>query len=202
MEFIFGRDVDLRSATAVRGFFGDISQLWRPPSALICNAGFSPKRGGARVPLAEIDLAEWNDVLSVNLTGALICCQCVLPAMAEARHGRIVLIGSVAGRTMPRIASASYVASKSALIGLARSIISEYSAFGVTANTVCPGRILTEMAGDANAPTNQTALQRIPIGRLGQPDDVARLVALLVGPEADFINGAVIDVNGGEFAPS
>jgi 3-oxoacyl-[acyl-carrier protein] reductase len=200
-ERIFGRSADLRDATAVREFFSEISRRWLPPAALICNAGFSPKRAGGRIPLADIDIAEWNDVLAVNLTGALLCCQCALPAMVEARHGRIVLIGSVAGRTMPRIASASYVASKSALVGLARSIVGEYSAFGVTANTVCPGRILTEMTGDADTPTNRAALQRIPIGRLGHPDDVARLVEFLVRREADFLNGAVIDVNGGEFTP-
>jgi len=198
---ILGREADLRDAAAVRSFFGEVSRLWQPPAALVCNAGLSPKRADGRVPLAEIDMSEWNDVLAVNLTGALLCCQCVLPAMVEAGHGRIVLIGSVAGRTVPRVASASYVASKSALAGLARSIVGEYSAFGITANTVCPGRILTEMSGNADAPVNQAALQRIPIGRLGRPEDVARLVAFLVHADADFVNGAVIDVNGGELTP-
>ena len=78
----------------------------------------------------------------------MICCQAVLPGMAARRRGRIVLIGSLAGRTTPRIAGASYAASKSGLAGLMRAIVSEHSAAGVTANTICPGRILTEMAGD------------------------------------------------------
>ena len=150
-------------------------------------------------PNTEVPLAEWNDVLAVNLTGAMVCCQAVLPGMASRRQGRIVFIGSLAGRTTPRIAGASYSASKSGLTGLMRAIVSEHSAAGVTANTICPGRILTEMAGDPRLPANQAALARIPCGRFGQPDDVARLVSFLIADDADFINGATIDLNGGEF---
>jgi len=131
----------------------------------------------------------------------MVCCQCVLPAMAERRYGCIVFIGSLAGRTTPRIAGAAYSASKSALVGFARSIVSEYSQFGVTANTITPGRIVTDMAGPTDSPLNQESLARIPIGRLGRPEDVARAVAFLVAPDADFVNGAVLDLNGGEFTP-
>lgn len=199
----FAETVDLRHADQVRGFFKEVAQKWRTPSALVCNAGFSPKRPeGGRASLAEIDLAEWNDVLAVNLTGALLCCQAVLPSMAQGKFGRIALIGSVAGRTLPRIASASYVASKSALVGLARSIVSEYSCQGITANTVCPGRIVTTMTGPPETPANRAALERIPIGRLGTPEDIARVVEFVLRPESAFINGAVLDVNGGEFMPA
>lgn len=205
LENRFGKDrihaatVDLRREKDVHGFATDVSKRFGAIDALVCNAGFSPKKPTGRTPLAEIDIAEWNDVLAVNLTGALLCCQAVLPGMIERKGGRIVLIGSVAGRTMPRIANGHYVASKSALVGLMRSLVSEYSMHGVTANTVCPGRIVTEMTGNASTPANQGALARIPIGRLGRPDDVARVVAMLAAADADFINGAVIDVNGGEF---
>jgi len=191
--------IDLRNAADVKSFVGQVIARFGAVDSLICNAGFSPKKPTGRTPLAEIDLAEWNDVLAVNLTGALVCCQAVLPNMVERKSGRIVLVGSVAGRTVPRIANAHYVASKSALVGLMRSVVSEYSAFGVTANTVCPGRIMTEMTADPSASANQGALSRIPIGRLGRAEDIARVVSLLVAADADFINGAVIDVNGGEF---
>ena len=199
---VFGRTVDLRNADEVRAFFAAVTQEWQAPAALVCNAGYSPKRPDGRAPLAEIDVAEWNDVLAVNLTGAMLCCQSVLPAMMRQRFGRIALIGSLAGRTMPRIAGAAYVASKSALAGLARSIVSEYSRFGITANTICPGRILTEMAGTAEVPANRSALERIPIGRLGSTSDIARVASFVLRPDSDFINGAIIDVNGGEFTPS
>jgi 3-oxoacyl-[acyl-carrier protein] reductase len=197
---VMARTVDLREPPAVVSFLRDVEQSWGRIDGLICNAGFSPKGPSGRTPLAEVPLAEWNDVLAVNLTGAMVCCQAVLPGMASRRHGRVVFIGSLAGRTTPRIAGASYSASKSALAGLMRAIVSEHSAAGVTANTICPGRILTEMAGDPGSPANQAALARIPCGRFGQPRDVARLVSFLIADEADFINGATIDLNGGEFA--
>lgn len=201
-ESVLAETVDLREAAAVATFFASVIERFGQVDALVCNAGFSPKRSTGRTPLADIPLAEWNDVLAVNLTGAMLCCQAALPGMVTRRHGRIVLIGSVAGRTMPRIASASYVASKAALAGLARAIVSEYSQHGITANTLCPGRIVTEMTGDPSSPTNQAARARIPIGRLGTPADIARAVAFLCAPDADFINGTIIDVNGGEFTPS
>lgn len=191
--------VDLRDGAATRRFLDDVEADWGRVDALICNAGFSPKTPTGRTPLAEIAPDEWNDVLAVNLTGALICCQSVLPGMAARRHGRIVLIGSVAGRTMPRIASASYVASKAALAGLMRSIVSEHAGQGISCNLIAPGRIVTEMTGDPSSPANQAALSRIPAGRLGRPEDIARAATFLVAPEADFINGAILDVNGGEF---
>jgi 3-oxoacyl-[acyl-carrier protein] reductase len=201
-ERIHAATVDLRDEAGVRTFFAHLAARWEAPAALVCNAGYSPKRAeGGRAPLATIALAEWNDVLAVNLTGALLCCQQVLPAMAEQHFGRIVLIGSLAGRGMPRIAGASYVAAKSALAGLARSIVAEYAPAGITANTVCPGRIVTEMTGPPDTPANRAALARIPAGRLGEPGDVARVVAFLLRADAGFVNGAVIDVNGGELTP-
>ncbi|WP_265519625.1 3-oxoacyl-ACP reductase FabG [Nitratireductor luteus] len=198
---IISDGVDLRDAEAVRRFFARVEAEWAAPSVLVCNAGYSPKRNGGRVLLEDVDLGEWQEVLAVNLTGALICCQCTLPGMVRRRGGRIVLIGSLAGRTMPRIAGSAYAASKSALLGLSRSIVSEYSRFGITANTIAPGRIATEMAGPADSSANREALKRIPVARLGRTEDVARTVLFLTAPEADFISGAVIDVNGGEFTP-
>jgi 3-oxoacyl-[acyl-carrier protein] reductase len=83
-----------------------------------------------------------------------------------------------------------------------RSIVNEYPPHGITANTICPGRIISEMSGPPDTPGNRAALTRIPIGLLGEPQDIARVVELLVRPESDFINGAVIDVSGGEFTPA
>jgi 3-oxoacyl-[acyl-carrier protein] reductase len=198
-DHVVSRTVDLREPPAVAAFLRDVEQSWGRIDALVCNAGFSPKGPSGRTPLAEVPLAEWNDVLAVNLTGAMVCCQTVLPGMTSRRRGRIVFIGSLAGRTTPRIAGASYSASKSGLTGLMRAIVSEHSAAGITANTICPGRILTEMAGDPGSPANQAALARIPSGRFGRPEDVARLVSFLIADDANFINGATIDLNGGEF---
>lgn len=203
----FGRDnviaaaVDIRHPSEVEAFVQMVADQWGPPSVLVCNAGYSPKRKGARLRFDEIPLSEWNDVLSVNLTGAMLCCQMVAPIMAAEKYGRIIFIGSVAARTMPRIAGASYVASKAGLSGLSRTLVNEYASRGITVNTVAPGRILTEMTMPANSPANEAALSRIPTGRLGDPDDVAAAVEFLASTSAGFINGAVLDINGGEFLP-
>ncbi|CCM80280.1 3-oxoacyl-ACP reductase FabG [Rhizobium mesoamericanum] len=194
--------VDLRQPDALAGFFDNVRATWSSPAVLVCNAGFSPKHDGKRLAFDAIPLKEWNDVLAVNLTGAMLCCQLAIPAMAANSFGRIVLIGSMGGRGLPRFAGASYVASKAALAGIARSLVSEYASTGVTINTVAPGNILTEMGGSPDSPINQAALARIPSGRMGLPEDIAAVVAFLASDQAEFINGAIIDVNGGEYVPS
>lgn len=200
-DHVYAETVDIRQRTDVKRFMANVRDRWGAPSILVCSAGFSPKRSGTRLRFHEIPLDEWNDVLAVNLTGAMICCQMVAPAMASQGYGRIVFIGSVAARAMPRIAGASYVASKAGLAGLARTLVNEYASLGVTVNTVAPGRILTEMTMPEDSPVNHSALSRIPAGRLGQPDDIAAAVEFLASSSAGFINGAVLDVNGGEFLP-
>lgn len=199
-ENVFARSVDLRCSEAIAGYFTDLQQQWGAPAILVCNAGISLKApDGTRVPFCEVTEAEWEDALRVNLTATLLCCQAVLPAMADNGLGRIILIGSIATRALPYIAGTSYLASKSGLAGLMRAIISEYSSRHVTANIVAPGLILTEMAGSPDELKNQLALKRIPAGVFGTPDDVARVVTFLASKDAYFINGATIDVNGGEY---
>lgn len=202
VQNILAERVDLRQPHALAGFFDKVRTTWSSPTVLVCNAGFSPKRDGQRLAFEAIPLEEWNEVFTVNVTGTMLCCQLAAPGMAANRFGRIILIGSIAGRALPRIAGASYVASKAALAGMARSMVSEYASFGVTVNTVAPGNVLTEMMGSPDSPVNQAALSRIPAGRMGRPEDIAAVVAFLASDQAEFINGAIIDVNGGEYVPS
>ncbi|WP_184377531.1 3-oxoacyl-ACP reductase FabG [Rhizobium sp. BK619] len=201
-ESSIARQVDLREPAAVTQFFGEVARILGPPEILVCNAGISPKGPDGPVNVSDLALEEWNDVLTVNLTGTMLCCRAVLPAMKEKGYGRIILVGSLAGRTRPRIAGPSYVVSKAALSGLSRVLVSQYGPYGITSNVVAPGRILTPLTGSPESKTNIEALARIPAGRLGAADDVAAVIAFLASEDAKFVNGAIIDVNGGEFAPS
>jgi 3-oxoacyl-[acyl-carrier protein] reductase len=198
---IIARCVDLASPDAVARFFSEVTAAWQVPDTLICNAGISPKGPDGAVARFDLDLEVWNRVLSINLTGAMLCCKSVLPRMCAREFGRIVLISSLAGRAVPRVAGAAYAVSKAALSGLSRSLVAECAGTGVTVNIVAPGRIVTEMAGPPDSAVNRAALIRIPAGRLGTPDDIAATIGFLASAEAGFINGAIIDVNGGEFAP-
>ncbi|EJB01885.1 dehydrogenase of unknown specificity [Rhizobium leguminosarum bv. trifolii WSM597] len=201
-ESWIARQVDLREPAAVTQFFGEVAHILGPPEILVCNAGISPKGPDGPVNVSDLALEEWNNVLTVNLTGTMLCCRAVLPAMKEKGYGRIIMVGSLAGRTRPRIAGPSYVVSKAAPSGLSRVLVSQYGPYGITSNVVAPGRILTPLTGSPESKTNIEALARIPAGRLGAADDVAAVIAFLASEDAKFVNGAIIDVNGGEFAPS
>lgn len=200
-ERVFARKVDLSMPHEVSDFFGALEHVWALPDILICNAGVSPKCQNGPTPFTEIALEEWHSVLAVNLTGTMLCCKAALPSMVHRGFGRIVLIGSIAGRTIPRVAGTAYVASKSALAGLARSLVATSAGRGVTVNVVAPGLIATNMVGPLESAANKAAIGRIPIGRAGTPEDVAAAIEFLVSERAGFINGAILDINGGEFAP-
>jgi len=198
---ILARCIDLTSPREIADFFRGVNEAWDAVDTLVCNAGISPKGENGATPFVMLDLAEWNRVLAVNLTGAMLCCQAVLPAMLERRFGRVVLIGSIAGRAVPRVAGTAYVVSKAGLAGLCCSLLANCAGSGVTVNMIAPGRILTDMTGPAGSNINRAALDRIPVGRLGEVKDIAAVTGFLASRDAGFINGAIIDVNGGEFAP-
>jgi 3-oxoacyl-[acyl-carrier protein] reductase len=120
--------------------------------------------------------------------------------MIARRHGRIINIGSVAGRAMPLIAGPHYAASKAGLVGLTRAAARDLAPHGITVNCIAPGRILSQMTGPAETAVNHAALSRIPVGRFGTADEVAEIVAFLASPSVGFVTGATVDMTGGEFA--
>lgn len=199
---VFASTVDVRNADEITAFARSTEDSLGSIDTLVYCVGISPKRDYGALPFEDIGIDEWHDVLQVNLTGAFLCCQAVLPQMKLSRFGRIIVIGSVAGRTAPRIAGASYVASKAALAGLCRSLVMATAGYGITTNLIAPGRILTDMTGPVDSPQNRAALDRIPAGRFGRPADIAATVAFLASADAGFINGAILDVNGGEYLPA
>ena len=160
---------------------------------LVNNAGIVRDR-----LLLRMKPEEWDAVISTNLTAAFACCRTVLRPMVKQRSGRIVNIGSVVGRT-GNPGQANYAASKAGLEGFTRSLALEVASRGITANVVAPGMIETDMTAALDARAQEALVGRIPMGRLGTPDDVAAAVCFLASDEASYITGQVVGVNGGMY---
>jgi len=146
--------------------------------------------------VARLSDEDWDAVLDTNLKGAFHCIRAVQRTFLRQRSGRIINIGSVVGLA-GNAGQANYSAAKAGLVGLTRSVARELGSRGVTANVVAPGFIESEMTSGLPPETLQGALARIPLGRLGRPQDVAGVVAFLASDAAAYITGQVIGVDGG-----
>lgn len=148
--------------------------------------------------LAEVDEAVWDHQLAVNVRSAYLCSRAAIAAMAANGFGRIVLFSSIAAQTGGGVsAGPAYVASKSAVLGLTRSLALKVGPMGITVNAICPGVIDTPMIDVMGAETKANVRGRTPMGRLGTPADVVTAVMLLASDESGFITGTHLDVNGG-----
>jgi 3-oxoacyl-[acyl-carrier protein] reductase len=166
-------------------------QRWGRIDILINNAGVT--RDNLLLRMKEED---WDLVLAVNLKGTFLCTKEALSFMSKQRYGRIVNIASIVG-VSGNAGQGNYSASKAAVIGFTKTTAREYAARGITANAVAPGFIDTLMTQTLAEETKQKLLQQIPLGRLGTPEEIARVVRFLVSEDASYITGQVIHVNGG-----
>lgn len=147
----------------------------------------------------NLAVQEWEAVFRTNVIGSYLCCRYALPAMRERHYGRIVNVASIAARSYSRSASVAYTSSKYAVIGLTRHLAAHFGKDGININCVCPSQTRTEMLMATVSEADQRHLaQTVPLGRLAEPEEVARVIAFLVSDAASYINGAVIDVNGGQ----
>jgi 3-oxoacyl-[acyl-carrier protein] reductase len=142
---------------------------------------------------------DWDAVLATNLTSAYMLTQAVLKPMIRQRTGRIICISSVVGQS-GNPGQANYAASKAGLIGFAKSVALEVASRNITVNVVAPGMIATDMTGVLPEKTREALVARIPLGRLGAPEDVASAVCFLASDEAAYITGQVLAVNGGMYS--
>ncbi|MGB8226795.1 MAG: 3-oxoacyl-[acyl-carrier-protein] reductase [Sedimentisphaerales bacterium] len=158
---------------------------------LVNNAGITRDRLMIQMSDEEYDL-----LMSVNLRAAFMACRAALRSMLRNKFGRIISISSVAG-IFGQAGSTNYAASKAGLIGMTKSIVREVAKKGITANCVAPGFIVTEMTNILPEPVKEAALAFIPAKKLGTPEDVARAVAFLASDDSGYINGQVLQVDGG-----
>lgn len=167
---------------------------------LVNNAAISPKNNGRKFFLEETSGAMMDEILHVNITAPFLFARAVLPAMRQGgRGGRIVNIISQAARTRPDKTSGHYTASKAGLLGLGRALAGEVAGDGITVNNVAPGFIDTVKLAGFSAETRAEVERKVPLGRFGRPEDIAGAVAYFASPEASYVTGATLDVNGGAF---
>jgi 3-oxoacyl-[acyl-carrier protein] reductase len=186
-------DIDLASEQSIREAFSRTMKEFGAPEILVNNAGIT--RDGLALRMKR---ADWDAVLTTNLTGTFLCIQQVLHPMMRARWGRIINISSVVGE-MGNAGQANYSASKAGLLGLTKTLAQEMGSRGITVNAVAPGFVETDMTGVLPDDVKGKLLSVIPLGRMGSPADVAAAVKFLASDDAAYITGHVLDVNGGMY---
>ncbi len=176
-----------------------IRHRWEPVSILVNNAAVSPKHAGKAAGLEQVTSEEWQFVMDVNVAAPMRLAARFIPYMREQRWGRIVNMSSRAGRSIANAAGPAYMTSKAAILGLTRSIASDYALVGVTCNSVAPGLVDSELTRAISPEKLELIRARTAVGRGASPEEIAAVVAFLASHDAAFITGACIDVNGGAF---
>lgn len=160
---------------------------------LVNNAGIT--RDGL---LLRMKNEDWDAVLDTNLKGAFLCIRAAAKVMSKQRSGRIINISSVVGE-MGNAGQANYCASKAGLLGLTKSVARELARRNVTVNAITPGFIVTDMTDDMTDKARQAITEQIPLGRLGEVDDIANAVIFLASDQSSYITGQVLGINGGMY---
>lgn len=190
-EGVLGVPCDITDQGQVDAAFATIEQQLGPVEVLVANAGITRD-----TLLMRMKDDDWDAVIETNLTGTFRVVRGAVRSMMKARFGRIIMISSVVG-LLGGAGQVNYAASKSGLVGMARSITREVGSRGITANVIAPGFIETDMTAKLSDDLVAKYTAQIPLGRLGAVDDIAHTVAFLAGDQAGYISGAVLPVDGG-----
>ena len=186
-----GRVLDVRDAAACTALVEAVAAQVGPVSILVNNAGITRDN-----LLMRMKDEEWDDIQSTNLKSAFLLSRAVLRGMMKARAGRIVNVSSVVGHT-GNPGQANYAAAKAGLAGFTKSLAREIGSRGITVNCVAPGFIETDMTRALAEEQVKKLVENVPLGRLGRVEDVAGAVLYLVSPQAAYVTGSTLHVNGG-----
>jgi NAD(P)-dependent dehydrogenase (short-subunit alcohol dehydrogenase family) len=187
----FAVKCDVTSTAEVDAAFTAVEQHFGPVEILVSNAGMTKD-----MLLLRMSDSDFSDVIDANLTAAYRVAKRAAQGMLKARKGRIIFVSSVVGLS-GSAGQANYSASKSGLIGLARSIARELGSRSITANVVAPGPVATDMLAALSEERREALTAAVPLGRLASPDEIAGTIAFLASSDAAFITGAIIPVDGG-----
>lgn len=183
--------LDVTDPASVEAVVSGVLERQKKIDILVNNAGVTRDQ-----LMLRMKRDDWDAVIAANLTGAYTCVQAVLKSMVKARHGRIISITSVVGEA-GNAGQANYAASKAGLIGFTKALALEVASRGITVNAVAPGLIDTDMTRAISAGAHEEWAKKIPLQRLGTPEDIAAAVRFLASDEAAYITGHVLSVNGG-----
>ncbi len=185
--------VDVSKASDVSRMVDRVMKEFGRIDILVNNAGICQV-----APIEEITEEDWDRVMTVNLKGVFLCSKAVMGVMKRQRSGRIVNMGSVAGKLGGISTAANYSVSKAGVICFTKALAREMAPYGVTVNAVAPGVITTDMTLGITKGDFSNYLRNIPLGTIGSPEDIAYAVAFLASEEARYITGEILDVNGGQ----
>ena len=183
--------VDVANQKQVQAMVEQVLKAWKGIDILVNNAGFD--RPGHLLKVKEED---WDAVLGVHLKGTLNCIQAVAPHMIEKGYGKIVNLSSVWGKR-GAVSEISYSSAKAGIIGLTKSVARELGRYQINVNAILPGLILTPTIAKMAEKYQNMIIENTPLRRIGQPEEVANVVAFLVSDEASFVTGAMVEVSGG-----
>lgn len=188
-----GMMLNVNNAAQIENVLGRVRQEFGEIAILVNNAGIT--RDNILVRMKD---EEWDEIMEIDLKSVFRLSRAVLRAMMKARYGRIINISSVVGAT-GNIGQANYAAAKAGIFGFSKSLAREVGSRNITVNCIAPGFVETDMTRALTAKQHQDLIQHVPLGRLAQPKEIASAVAFIASPNAGYITGATLHVNGGMY---
>jgi len=183
--------MDVTSTESVDSAFDSIESQWGVPEIIVANAGIT--KDGLVMRMSD---ADFDDVINANLTGAFRVARRATRGLLKLKRGRLIFVGSVVG-AMGSAGQVNYASSKSGLVGMARSFAREIGSRGITANVIAPGFVETDMTATLDEKRRNEIAASVPLGRFCSAEEIANVVAFIASPQASYITGALIPVDGG-----